>query len=168
MPSSSAQFVSSSSGAGTNTQTSTVGPRSASTFTQSVSDDLLYSHHPQFGHVQRIIQSFKPVEPLKPFDLQDEGGLFDVRRRQSLRRTSGGGPTERSTGQGESTADWSTTSVSVSGDRAPRSDDEGHAARTSRTSGSGSGSHYERSEAGPGIPSPGSDEVSNSFFKVGF
>ncbi|KAG8840459.1 hypothetical protein FRB91_006068, partial [Serendipita sp. 411] len=72
-----------------------VGLRATSALIQSVSEDLLRAHQqheqehpveqsgyrPSLGHVQRILQSYGP---------EQGSGLFDIRRRQSLRRASGG------------------------------------------------------------------------------
>jgi hypothetical protein len=173
-----------------------IGLRATSALIQSVSDDILSRHlqqeehrqqqqhsrepsmhepfahdprstspltqQPQTGYVQRILQSLRPVE--------QESGLFDVRRRQSLRRASGGGqPQERSTHNGsqagsagrdraasggESAAPGSGSGGAASGrGSAPRSEGEVGSLR-------GSGDSFE----GAGIP--WNEEVSISLFGI--
>ncbi|PVG03783.1 hypothetical protein CPB86DRAFT_694437 [Serendipita vermifera] len=105
---------------------------------------------PQPGIVQRMIHSLRPTET--------ESGLFDVRRRQSLRRASGGAPPSSDHTHEHAASKDKRGSGSGDGDKPPsqpRSEGGG-----SRASGD-AGSAQERTDSGG--PGPGSEEVSTRF-----
>jgi hypothetical protein len=97
-----------------------------------------------------MIHSLRPAEP--------ESGLFDVRRRQSLRRASGGAPQERSsTDQGHERAPSQEQRGSDSGDAAKSSGSHSRSDRGSHVSGDAA-SGAERTDMGP--PGSSTEEVS--------